>query len=139
MEKKPISNIDEYIALQPEKLQYNLELLRQTIRDVAPEAEEVIRFSMPAFKLQSVFAYINLHKNHLGLYLFPKVIKAFRSQLTEYKTAKATIQFPLNDSLPIELVSEIIRFAAEDMSETLNSKKAGKIGKFGVTKIEKIS
>ena len=129
METKQFINIDEYIAFQPEQYHYKLELLRQTIRDAAPKAEEVISYSMPAFKRQGVFAYFKLYTRHLGLYLRPKVIKTFRPQLTEYKTAKATIQFPLNVPLPVELISEIIKFAVVDMSEKVKLKNAGKIRK----------
>lgn len=110
MENK-FNTVDEYLAAQPEPQRSILEQLRQVIKKAAPEALEVISYSMPAYKQLGMVAYFAAAKNHYGLYIMPRVLQAFQNRLGAYKLSKATIQFPWNTPLPRELVTEIIRYA----------------------------
>lgn len=105
------NTVDEYLAAQPDAARAILERLRQVIRKAAPEAQEVISYSMPAYKHLGMVAYFAAAKNHYGLYIMPRVMENFRSRLGAYKLSKATIQFPWKAPLPDELVAEIIRYA----------------------------
>ena len=111
-QKVRFSTIDEYIAFQPENRRVTLEQLRQTIKLAAPDAEEVISYQMPAFKFHGMLAYFAAHKNHYGLYV-PKILHVFKEKLVGYKNAKATIQFPYNEPVPVKLITEIIKYAAK--------------------------
>ena len=68
--KKP-KDIDEYISSSPLKNQKALKQLRATIKKAAPEAEEVISYGMPAFKLNGMLVYFAAHSEHIGLYPRP--------------------------------------------------------------------
>ena len=111
-QKVRVSTIDEYIDFQPEPIRATLEQLRQTIKLAAPESEEVISYAMPAFKFHGMLAYFAAHKNHYGLYV-PKVLHTFKEKLATYKTSMATIQFPYTEPVPVELITEIIKYAAK--------------------------
>ncbi len=104
-------SIDDYIALQPQQARATLELLRQTIKDAAPEAAEVISYQMPAFKYHGMIAYFAVCKTHYGLYVIPEIMESFKSKLTQFKGTKSAIHFPINELIPHELVAEIIKFA----------------------------
>ena len=106
---KPQS-VDEYIASFPIQTQLLLNQLREVIKKTAPKAEEVISYSMPAYKQQGVLVYFAGYKNHIGFYPTALPIKIFKEDLTKYKTSKGAIQFPLNKSLPIGLIKKIIKF-----------------------------
>jgi uncharacterized protein YdhG (YjbR/CyaY superfamily) len=116
--KKKFRTIDEYIATYPRNIQIILEELRQTIKEAAPEAEETISYQMPAFKQNGILVWFAAFKAHIGF--FPKVsgIEAFKEKLSSYQTSKGTIQFPLNQPIPLDLVKEIVRFRVkEDLAE----------------------
>lgn len=119
-------NIDEYILTQPENFRPDLELIRQTIKNTVPDAVEVISYGMPAFKFHGILAYFAVHEKHYGLYVAPEVLPVFRARLKSYKTSKATIQFPFNTPLPVELIIEIISYAALLLLEKKELKKGRK-------------
>ncbi len=98
--KKPI-DIDEYISSFPKETQKILEQLRVTIKGVAPHADEVISYGMPAFKLNGMLVYFAAYTNHIGFYPTPSGIAAFKKELSIYKGAKGSVQFQLDKSLPL--------------------------------------
>ena len=109
---KPNSSIgiDEYICSFPTDTQKLLKQLRLTIRETAPEAEEVISYQMPAFKLNGMLVYFAGYKNHIGFYPTASGISAFKVELSDYKSSKGSVQFPLDKPLPLELIRKIVQF-----------------------------
>ena len=114
IEKGIFTNVDEYIALHPEPIRQGLELLRKTIKTTAPEAEELISYQMPAYKLNGMLAFFSAAKNHYGFYPTASPIIAFREKLKSYKTSKGAIQFPLDKPIPVRLVAEIVKWKAKE-------------------------
>jgi len=92
------TTIDEYISLFPAEPKKKLEQMRQLIQKLAPKAEEVISYQMPAFKLNSVFVYFAGYKNHIGFYPTSTGIKNFEKEIAKYKWSKGAVQFPLNET-----------------------------------------
>jgi uncharacterized protein YdhG (YjbR/CyaY superfamily) len=107
--KKVFKTIDEYIATSPENVQIILQELRQAVREAAPEAEEVISYQMPAFKLNGVLVWFAAFKNHIGFYPKTSAIEAFKEKLAKYEVSKGTIRFPLDEPIPFALVKEIVK------------------------------
>jgi uncharacterized protein YdhG (YjbR/CyaY superfamily) len=105
-----VTTIDEYIATFPKKLQKTLKQLRKVIKAAAPEAEERISYQMPAFSFKGVLVYFAAYKNHIGFYPTSSGISAYKKELSEYKSSKGTVQFPINKPLPFELISRIVKF-----------------------------
>lgn len=104
------SDINKYISRFPLQTQNLLEELRETIKEVAPEAEEIISYKMPAFKLQGILVWYGGHTNHIGFYPRVSAIEKFKKELAGYKTSKGAIQFPVNKPLPIALIKKIVKF-----------------------------
>lgn len=117
-----MTEIDQYILRFPESTREKLELLRETILKNAPGATETISYQMPAFRLNGILVYFAAYKNHIGFYPTGSGIRAFQTLLSGYKWSKGTIQFPLDEPLPLELISEIVKYR---VSENHN-KKTGK-------------
>jgi uncharacterized protein YdhG (YjbR/CyaY superfamily) len=117
--KKGFKTTDEYIASFPNNVQGALQQIRQAIKESAPQAQEVISYSMPAFKQNSILVWFAAFKNHIGF--FPKVsaLDAFKVQLSSYQTSKGTIRFPLDKPIPVDLVKDIVKFRVK---ETQNEK-----------------
>ena len=112
---KPIKTIDEYIEAQPVAVRGVLEKIRQTIRKTAPAAVETISYRMPAYKLNGKYlVFFASFKNHIGFYPVPSAIKEFKKELSKYKSAKGSVQFPLNDPIPYELIKKIVRFRVKE-------------------------
>lgn len=104
------NQIDNYIAQFPRDIQEKLNSIRKTIFKVVPEAEETISYQMPTYKLNGNLFHYAAYKKHIGFYPTPSAIEKFESELSAYKHAKGSIQFPLDEDLPIELIERIIRF-----------------------------
>ena len=119
------SLMDEYIATFPEGIQKILEEVRTTIKAAAPQAEEKISYQMPTFFLKGNLVHFAAHKNHIGFYPTPSGIQAFERELSIYESAKGSVQFPLDQPMPLDLISEIVKFrVAENLEKAeLKSRK----------------
>jgi uncharacterized protein YdhG (YjbR/CyaY superfamily) len=112
MEENKISfkSVDEYILQFPPQVQEILKTLRKAIKEAAPDAEEKISYQMPTFVYHGNLVHFAAYKNHIGFYPTPSGIDAFKYELSEYKGAKGSVQFPLEKPLPYELISEIVKY-----------------------------
>ncbi|MNQ94810.1 hypothetical protein D3C85_1103460 [compost metagenome] len=119
--KKPL-NIDEYIGAFPNEVQEILEKVRMTIHKAAPDATEKISYSMPAFEQNGIVVYFAAFKNHIGLYALPSGHEAFKEELSQYKSGKGSVQFPLNQQMPFELISKIVKFRVKENLEKAKKK-----------------
>jgi uncharacterized protein YdhG (YjbR/CyaY superfamily) len=112
--KREFKSVNDYIATFPKNVQSILEEFRQAIHEVAPEAEETISYQMPAFKLNGILVWFAAHKNHIGFYPRVSAIVAFKDKLSRYEVSKGTVQFPLNEPIPFELIKEMVRFRVKE-------------------------
>ena len=102
--------IDEYIAAQFENVQLYLSQVRGILREVLPDAEECISWSMPTYRKKHNIIHFAAHKKHIGLYPGDKAIEHFADLLSDYKTSKGAVQFPYQKALPLELIAEIAKW-----------------------------
>lgn len=126
MGKTNFTNVDEYISAQPESAQGVLQLVRSTLRKALPEAEEVISFKIPAYRLHGgIVLYFAGWKQHYSLYpAGERMVAAFKDQLAAYKVSKGTIRFPLSEPVPVKLIEHIAKFRAEEAVQREKSKLA---------------
>lgn len=111
------ANVDEYISTFPSVTQKLLNQMRETIRKAAPDAEESIAYGMPAYKLnKKPLVYFAAFEKHIGFYATPTGHSAFAAELSKYKQGKGSVQFPVNEPLPLDLVSRITRFRVQENS-----------------------
>lgn len=101
--------IDAYIKQFPADVQEKLTQLRMTIQETAPEAQEKISYQMPTFYLHGNLVHFAAYKNHIGFYPTPSGIEQFKEQLSAYKHAKGSVQFPLDEPLPLKLITEMVQ------------------------------
>ena len=119
--KGKFTTMDAYIASFPRKIQSILEEIRQTIRKAAPGAVEAISYQIPTFKLNGKnLVHFAAWKDHIGFYATPAGNMAFEKELSRYKVAKGSIQFPLDEPIPYDLVTKMVLFR---MKETQAKKK----------------
>jgi uncharacterized protein YdhG (YjbR/CyaY superfamily) len=125
--KTTFQSVDEYILQFPLEVQEILQKLRKVIKEAAPEAEEKISWQMPTFVLHGNLVHFAAYKNHIGFYPAPSGIDAFKQELSEYKGAKGSIQFPIKKPLPYEVISNIVKFRVveniKNAEEKLKKKK----------------
>jgi len=112
--KKPFKTIDDYIAAFPKNIQVILEEIRQIIRSSAPDAEEAISYQIPTFKLNGNLVHFAAFKKHIGFYPAPSAIKAFKEEISEYRVSKGTIKFPVDKPIPLDLISEIVKYRVKE-------------------------
>lgn len=120
--KLHFKDIDSYIHSQPIEVRVRLEKIRHVIKSVAPKAEEVISYNMPAFKFHGMLVYFAVFKHHIGFYPFTTAITKFQKELSIYKGAKGSVQFPLDKPVPITLIKKIIKFRVKENLEKFNLK-----------------
>ncbi len=114
MKTTEINSVDQYIAAFPPEIQKVLTQLRATIKEAAPDAEETISYQMPAYKLQGMLVYFAGYKNHIGFYPGSSGIAAFTNEISGYKTSKGTVQFPVDQPLPLELITRMVNFRVNE-------------------------
>jgi uncharacterized protein YdhG (YjbR/CyaY superfamily) len=116
--------VDEYIAGFPEAVQQLLQQVRQTVRETAPEAAETIKYAIPTFTLHGRnLVHFAAFKNHIGFYPTPSGVEAFEAALSGYKGAKGSVQFPLDQPLPLDLIRNIVRFRVQEHEAKPGKKK----------------
>lgn len=124
MKDKPVGSIDEYIAFHPPKAQELLQKIRITIQDTAPEAQEAIRYQIPTFIQEGNLVHFAAYKNHIGFYPAPSGIATFHDELAPYEKGKGSVQFPIDQDLPIDLIVKIVQFRVKENLEKQKLKKS---------------
>jgi uncharacterized protein YdhG (YjbR/CyaY superfamily) len=123
MDKPGFETIDEYIAQSRPEVRERLRALRKLIGETAPNASEKISYQMPTFHLYGNLVHFAAFAKHIGFYPGANGVAAFESELGAYKWAKGSIQFPLDEPLPLALVERIVRFrVAENMEREAGRK-----------------
>jgi uncharacterized protein YdhG (YjbR/CyaY superfamily) len=118
-------NVDAYIQTFPPEIQKHLNQIRETILKNAPAAVESISYGMPAYKLNGKpLVYFAAFKNHIGFYATPTGHEAFAKELSVYKQGKGSVQFPLSNTMPLELITKIVKFrAAGNLGKSKTARK----------------
>jgi uncharacterized protein YdhG (YjbR/CyaY superfamily) len=111
-----VTTVDEYIHRFPPDVQAILSELRSTIRQSAPQAVEKISYGIPTFYLNGNLVHFAAFKHHIGFYPAPSAIARFKKELKGYKSAKGSVQFPLDEPLPLELIATIVKFRVDENS-----------------------
>ena len=114
MKRSVPKNIDQYIAGFPPEIQAILQKIRQTIRKAAPAADESINYQIPTFRLNGNLVHFAGFKTHIGFYPTPSGIEKFKKELSAYKGAKGSVQFPLDKPIPYGLISRIVKFRVKE-------------------------
>lgn len=115
---KKFTTVDEYIASFPPEIQNLLNQMRQTIRNAAPGAEEEIAYGIPGYKLnKKPLVYFSGFKTHIGFYATPTGHSEFAEELSKYKQGKGSVQFPIKEKLPLDLVKRITEFRVKENSK----------------------
>jgi uncharacterized protein YdhG (YjbR/CyaY superfamily) len=115
--------IDAYIAGFPADIQQMLQQIRAAIHKAAPAATEAIKYAMPTFILHGNLVHFAAFKQHIGFYPAPSGIDAFKKELSKYKGAKGSVQFPLDKPMPIALISKIVKYRVKKNVEKQKGKK----------------
>ena len=106
--------LDEYISVLPANTKAIFNELRKIIKQAAPQAEELISYNMPAFKLHGGLVYYAAWKGRIGFYPgTPQIEAAFKKEISEYECSKGTIKFPLNRSIPYDLISKMVKLRVQ--------------------------
>jgi len=122
--KREIKSVEQYIETFPSEIQTILEKLRTTIIEIAPEAVESIAYGMPAYKTNGKpLVYFAGYKKHIGFYATPSGHTEFAIELSKYKQGKVSVQFPLDQPIPFDLIKKIVEFRVKENGKNQMSTK----------------
>ncbi len=108
--------IDDYIAPFPAEVRERMDMIREAIHELVPAASEKISYQMPTFVVNKKnFVHFAGYDHHVGFYPTPSGISAFSEELSQYKNAKGSVQFPHDRPLPIDLIRRIIVYRRDEM------------------------
>ena len=116
MQKTKAENIDDYMLQFPKDIQKLLKQMRSTIKKAAPKAEEAMKYGIPTFVLNGNLVHFAAYKNHVGFYPAPSGLLAFKKEIARYKSSKGAVQFPIEEPLPLDLISKIVKFRVAENS-----------------------
>jgi len=111
------TTIEEYIDAAPPESQDKLWQMHQCVRKSEAGASESLKWGMPAYSRQKILVAYAAFKHHIGFYPMPSTIKAFAKDLKNYKTAEGSVQFPLDQKLPLALIKKIVKFRVKESRE----------------------
>jgi len=121
------TDTESYINSFPEDVRVILQQLRSAIKEAAPEAEETIKYAMPTYVQYGNVVHFAAYKNHIGFYATPTGHMRFEKELSQYKSGKGSVQFPIDQPLPLDLIKEIVRFRVlENQNKAQQKKTLGK-------------
>lgn len=120
------ANIDAYIAGFPKDVQAVLQQLRTTVRQAAPAAEEAIKYAMPAFLLNGHLVLFAAFKKHIGFFPAPTGEATFKKDLAGYTTGKGSVQFPLDQPMPLGLITKIVKYQIKKNAAKAKAKAIAK-------------
>jgi uncharacterized protein YdhG (YjbR/CyaY superfamily) len=115
-------NIDEYIVGFPPEIQEILQKIRATIGAAAPDAQETISYQMPTFTLKGNLVHFAAFQKHIGFYPTPTGTEEFKKELSVYEGGKGSIRFPLDQPIPYDLISQIVKFRVKENLERAEAK-----------------
>ena len=118
--------IDEYIGAQSARSQKVLKKLRAAIKAAAPRATETINYGIPTFQLSGNLVHFAAFEKHIGFYPTPSGIAAFKKELSRYTSAKGSVQFPLDEPMPLGLITRIVKFRVKEQQEMVAKTKGKK-------------
>jgi len=114
--KKKPATIDAYIAAAPKEARKKLREMRACIRAAAPDAEESLKWGMPAFSHKRILVIFGAFKRHIGFYPTTSATRAFAKEIAKFKNAKGSVQFPLDEKLPLGLIRKMTAFRVRESS-----------------------
>lgn len=117
-----VESVEQYIKSFPAATQKLLKQLRSTVQKTVPAAAEVISYNMPAYNYQGMLLYYAAYEKHIGFYPMPSAITKFKKEFSGYKSAKGSVQFPLDEPLPLELIEEVLKFRAKENEKAVELK-----------------
>jgi uncharacterized protein YdhG (YjbR/CyaY superfamily) len=117
-----VESVEQYIKSFPTATQKLLKQLRAVIKKTVPAVEEVISYNMPAYKYQGMLVYYAAYEKHIGFYPMPSAIAKFKKEFSVYKSAKGSVQFPLDEPLPVKLIEEVLKFRARENEKAAEMK-----------------
>ena len=116
-------SVEAYFSVFPPTTQAILQELRTAVKQAAPEAKEMISYNMPSFQYYGMLVYYAAYDKHIGFYPTPSGIEAFKEELSAYKSAKGSVQFPIDEPLPLGLISRIVQFRVKENLAKAKRKK----------------
>jgi len=109
-----VETVDQYIEQFPPDVQTILSSIRAVIRAAAPAAKERISYRMPTYTMKKNLIHFAAFKNHIGLYPTPSGTEAFEKELSAYVRGKGSVQFPMDQPMPLDLIRRIVLFRVEE-------------------------
>jgi uncharacterized protein YdhG (YjbR/CyaY superfamily) len=119
-------SIDEYVAGSPSEVQAILTRIRKTIRAAAPDAEELISYRMPAFRLHEILVYFAAFKAHIGFYPPVSGDASLEKALSPYAGPKGNLKFPLDQPIPYDLIKRIVLLRVKQDRSRVEARKRKK-------------
>ena len=119
------TSIDEYIAASAPEVMPILARIRSTIKAAAPDAQELISYRMPAFRLNGILVYFAGFKNHIGLYPPVSGDAKLEKALSSYAGPKGNLKFPLDQPIPYDLIERIVHLRVKQDGARATAKRRG--------------
>lgn len=110
-----MNDIEKYIHQFPEETREILNKIRALINEHAPDAEELIAYGIPGYKTnKKPLVYFAAFKHHIGFYATPSGHTEFKDELSKYKQGKGSVQFPLDQPIPYDLIARMVKFRVKE-------------------------
>ena len=124
MKRSTAQSIDAYIAEFPAEIQIQLRAMRDLIREAAPIAQEKISYAIPTFFLEGNLVHFAAFQKHIGFYPGGCGVEAFRAELGPYKIGRGSVQFPLGQPFPADLIRRIVHYRVAQNTQERGARRS---------------
>ena len=107
----PTTAVDRYISNYTGDARQRLEQMRTLINSEVPDAVESISYGLVGYKLHDKpLVYFGGFPKHTGFYATPNGHEMFKQDFAQYKQGKGSVQFPLDQPLPLDLIRRVVQY-----------------------------
>jgi uncharacterized protein YdhG (YjbR/CyaY superfamily) len=114
-----MTEVSNYINSFPKETQVHLNKVRSFIKSIIPEAEEVMSYGIPTFNYYHNLVHFAGYERHIGFYPGAGAMKHFAKDFSRYKSGKGSVQFPLNQEIPFDLIEQVVNYRVEENKKKL--------------------
>lgn len=103
--------VEKYLSQFSGEVRKKLDTMRAIIKNESPEAVESFSYGLVGYKLNGKpLAYFGGFEKHIGFYATPNGHEKFKKDFAKYKQGKGSVQLPLTEPLPKELIKKVIAY-----------------------------
>jgi uncharacterized protein YdhG (YjbR/CyaY superfamily) len=110
--------VEDYLGQFHGEASARINQIRDIVKKHAPDAVESLSYGLIGYKLYGKpLVYVGGFAHHTGFYATPNGHEAFKDDFAKYKQGKGSVQFPLDQPLPTDLIARVVEYRKKTIDQ----------------------